>query len=785
MKINKIFLISILLLSVLCIGAVSAAENVTADDVTPTLSTVSDVQLTDGNESGETPSEDTRQEFNASIAADFVANESTDIKISAPDDLTGQFELYADGEFIKNETDLGNESEHNYTREFNNVTIPTPGNHTLTLVHPGDAKYLPLNKTIDIIVKGISSVEIADIPDTFATDNVTVTFNVTNPTNISALITNLDDNTTSEITNITNNTITQRLKAGKYNITIFNSESEYCLSSNATKEFRVIKVGSKVEIDDIKDIIYRQNATVNFTVENQTSINVTLRDKNNNTIDVNVINSTVELNDLEVGEYTLNITNVEDENTTESSASKTFSVVKANSTVDVKNTDHVYGDIINIEITSENATNVTYVLTDSEGNIIKNATLGASGNITDLVLDAGVYTLNVTTITDDAYQNVTATFNITVKKADASILTVSDQGTKTIGEEITIPVMVVNEAINPSGTLVFKIGNETVEEVNFTNSVYYFKYTPDKIGDITIDILFNSTNFAAADAVLKITVSGIETNITIECDNTPQLNKSMTVTVTVNSTETLNGGNVTLFAGSVGIATESLVNGTCTFTYTPLTTGTQTLTAAYDGDETHSEAVASTNVTVWQATSMTVSPVKLAFGSKTVTITLKDQNGNAVANANIIVVFNKKTYNLTTDLNGQATLSTSGLVPKNYYVLTATFAGDDEYGKSTKTAKVVIVKATPKITAPKKAFKVKTKTKKYTVLLKVNGKVMKNANAYIKVNGKTFFAKTNSKGKATFKITNLKKRGKFIAAVTYKGNTKYNKVVVKTTITSK
>ena len=43
----------------------------------------------------------------------------------------------------------------------------------------------------------------------------------------------------------------------------------------------------------------------------------------------------------------------------------------------------------------------------------------------------------------------------------------------------------------------------------------------------------------------------------------------------------------------------------------------------------------------------------------------------------------------------------------------------------------------------------------------------------LKINGKTFKATTNSQAKATFKITNLKKRGKYIATIKYAGNSDY------------
>ena len=75
------------------------------------------------------------------------------------------------------------------------------------------------------------------------------------------------------------------------------------------------------------------------------------------------------------------------------------------------------------------------------------------------------------------------------------------------------------------------------------------------------------------------------------------------------------------------------------------------------------------------------------------------------------------------------------------------------------------------------------KTKKYTVTLKNNlGKGMKNTKVTLKVNKKTYTAKTNKKGVATFKIKKLTKKGKYKATVTFKGNAYYNKVIKKVNI---
>jgi len=90
------------------------------------------------------------------------------------------------------------------------------------------------------------------------------------------------------------------------------------------------------------------------------------------------------------------------------------------------------------------------------------------------------------------------------------------------------------------------------------------------------------------------------------------------------------------------------------------------------------------------------------------------------------------------------------------------------------------------MTAKKKTFKAKTKTKKYAITLKDNtGKAMKKVKVTLKVKGKTYKAKTNNKGKATFKIKNLKKKGKYTAVIKYTGDKNYNKITKKVKLTVK
>lgn len=171
-------------------------------------------------------------------------------------------------------------------------------------------------------------------------------------------------------------------------------------------------------------------------------------------------------------------------------------------------------------------------------------------------------------------------------------------------------------------------------------------------------------------------------------------------------------------------------------------------------------------------------------GGKYLTVTIKDVYNNVLKGVNVTIkLSNGKTKTITTDSKGQVKFLTDSLAP-NTYGATITVDAFGKYIKTTSTAKIVVKKATVKLTAKAKTFKKSVKTKKYSVTFKTNkNKAMKNTKITLKVNGKTYSAKTNSKGKATFKITKLTKKGKFTATIKYAGSKYYNPKSVKAKIT--
>ena len=125
------------------------------------------------------------------------------------------------------------------------------------------------------------------------------------------------------------------------------------------------------------------------------------------------------------------------------------------------------------------------------------------------------------------------------------------------------------------------------------------------------------------------------------------------------------------------------------------------------------------------------------------------------------------------------------MTPKTYNAKIA-YTGSDSIEGTIGLVKVTVIKATPKITAKSAKYKLKAKTIKYTASFKNNkNQAIKNTKVTLKVGGKTYSVKINSKGQGVFKITNFKKIGSYIAVITFPANKYYNKIAKKVKITLK
>ena len=168
--------------------------------------------------------------------------------------------------------------------------------------------------------------------------------------------------------------------------------------------------------------------------------------------------------------------------------------------------------------------------------------------------------------------------------------------------------------------------------------------------------------------------------------------------------------------------------------------------------------------------------------TKKLSATVLDKNNKPVIGRKVSFTVNGKTYNGKTNSKGVAT-ATITLNKKGTYSYTAKFAGDDVYtGKSAKGT-LKINGLSTSLTVKKYTYN-RYATKKIQLTLKSGKTVLKSKKISVKVNGKTYSAKTNSKGVATVTVK-LTKKGTYTYTASfagdniYKATSKSQKLVIK------
>lgn len=341
-------------------------------------------------------------------------------------------------------------------------------------------------------------------------------------------------------------------------------------------------------------------------------------------------------------------------------------------------------------------------------------------------------------------------------------------------------------------------GNATISNNNIKTTGDYAADLRDNNATLTNNYLASKKG-AGASAVANATNAVIT-------GSTPELK---TVLTAVDFFTVYNAGDV-FYVTAVDENGDPIKNATIVLTYGAdmlnVTTNNQGVAAflidewpvgdylvdiKYDGNATYGPKAIKGFISIAPRVSEIVAPttvnalVTATKNGYVYTLTLKDDRGNGLAKETVTITFNGKTQTLTTD--GLGVIKYKLVANKvGTQKLTVKFNSNDNYVASTLTATVKITKEATKLTAAKKTFKAKVKTKKYTVTLKDSkGKAIKKVKVTIKVKGKTYKATTNAKGKAVFKIKNLKKKGTYKAKVTFAGNNLYKKVAKTVKITVK
>ena len=299
---------------------------------------------------------------------------------------------------------------------------------------------------------------------------------------------------------------------------------------------------------------------------------------------------------------------------------------------------------------------------------------------------------------------------------------------------------------------------------------------------ITGDQYKNVKNFTVDDndipgeiSKTKITLSNLNTNANSNVD--------YTITLTDSNNNPIVGESVTFNINSKNVKATTNAKGQATIKINQ-NPGNYTVKVSYAGDDMdYAPTSAQAKITVNKLSTKIIASNYAMLVKKTgyYQLTLKDSTGKAISGQKITIKVNKKTYTKKTNSKGVIKLKLK--LKKGSYKVAMNFKGTSKYKAAKKTTKITVKKVLKtKLTAPKITTFPKTSTK-YTVTLKdENGAAIKKQKVTVKVNGKKYTKKTNSKGqvkinvkfsklksyavKATFKKTKVYKKSSATGKIT-------------------
>jgi hypothetical protein len=580
------------------------------------------------------------------------------------------------------------------------------------------------------------------------------------------------------------------LKVSQYTVGVTYAGDEDFLPGKNSTTFTVSKVKSDAVIA-ISDITVGEDVNVTVTIEGATGEVTLMVDRQRIVLPLTdgVANYTIE--SIKAGSHSITAIYMGDASHEFATNTTSFTVEKIDTAIDLDNVTVDYGTVIPIKfVIASDATGNVFFDLNGEKFFMALENGGIDTEIKGLA--NGNYTLAVSYEGDDKYKACEEAIQITVTGTDAG-LTANASDIK-VGEDAVIEIEINSEA---TGAVVVILDNEypanvvdgkaTVSISGLTNGTYTVtvRYAGDK-------------KFYADEVNVTFTVSKKElpensTNATVEI---PEGTTSPEFTITLpedaigNFTVTVDGENYTA----------EVINGTATVKVENLTVGDHNITTSYSGDDKYDAF--STEET------MKVPKASIPGGDDAISIEIPTDGKSSTysiklpedATGNLTVTVDGKEYTAKVE-NGTATVTVPEL-SEGAHNITVSYSGDAKYSSisksttvntpaktsnatSTSGSQAAKAKVATKITAKKKkTYKAKKKVKKFKITLKTKaGKVIKKAKVTLKIKGKKVIkAKTNKKGKATFKIKKLTKKGKFKAVIKYAGNSSYKACSKKVTI---
>ena len=335
--------------------------------------------------------------------------------------------------------------------------------------------------------------------------------------------------------------------------------------------------------------------------------------------------------------------------------------------------------------------------------------------------------------------------------------------------------IVKNQYGNPvnSGKVTFSVEGKTVT-AEVINGVADLTYSFAREGIQTVTAKFSATGYYDSSASTQVDVRKLSTQMAtsdVTCDYNS--GKGIVATLTNEKGKAVGGVEVRINIGGKTHILTTDENGQVALTTNGMVPDSYTATITFQGNDVYTGSRAIAVVKINKVNSeLTSEDVTCYYNDgKSISATLKDLNGNAVSGTKVKIAVGGKTETLTTDSNGQVSMSLDGIVPNSYFA-DISFAGNSIYNPSSTAAKVTINKVASSLSVSDVTCYYNEGKDIVAILKDANGNAISDAQVKIAVGSIERTLTTDADGQVALTTAGLDP-DKYTATVTFNGNDCY------------
>ena len=677
-----------------------------------------------------------------------------------PDNLRGEAILCVNGVnttiFLKSE--VTNITMHNLTS----------GSYNVTVYYPGDSKYAPSNATTTFKV---------------LRDSCNLTVNITYNDDLTGIITvKTNPNTcTGEIGAYINNEFYKlNLTNGTavFNVNFTKGSNYIYVLYLGDKQFESASWNTTLNITSIDFILSGENLTIKEQDNSLYHFNLTDTDGTPYVyakVEINIDNKnyTVMTNskglgylnlNLKAGEYILKATfngfTVENK----------IIVKPADLNIDIKDILAGETEVITANLPANATGNITFIV---DGKTYNKTLKNGAANVEIANLGLGKHSLKVIYSGDSNYINNTKEVEFNIKNSLSSI-TINSIKDGIYGESITITANITRGA---DGNVTFTIDSDS-KTVEIVNGVAKVTFNKVNAGDKTVKATYNGNNIYQGSSDSKeFKIAKAPSNISITTSEIVE-GQNVRIWAIVNDDAT---GNVTFrILGLYSPRNKTISNGNASWLISPLTSGSYTINAYYNGDNNYLSSNTTMVISVNQTVSVLKVNVEVYEDGMVVTAILKTQDGQLIT-GDVALEINTKFYKIVVvDGIGVRSIEKPSV---GKYTYSATYKGTDKISRAVDTGvfEVLPVDYNVILNAPDVKMIYHDGTRFTATLTDKKGNPIRDAAIEITINGRSYDKITDEKGSVSLGL-NLDS-GIYSVVVKFKGLLNYTPITKHANVT--